>query len=95
MSRGSSASPGPRRVASPLGVLVAQHRAQLAERTAESALSGIGQVIDAVRVARAEVATAAANTQSAIGMVHTLATSFSAEAEVATAKVVGKMEESV
>ena len=42
LSRGRAASPGPRRAASPLGVLVAQHRAQLAERIAESAMSSVG-----------------------------------------------------
>ena len=48
LSRGRSASPGPQQTASPLGVLVAQHRAQLDERTAESAMSSFGQVADAV-----------------------------------------------
>ena len=93
LSRGRSASPGPRRPTSPLGVLVEQCCAQLAKRTAESVLSGIGKVADAVRVAHVEAATVAANAQSAIGTVQTLTTSFSTQMEVATTKIMGEMEE--
>ena len=92
MSRGRSASPVLRRATSPLGVSVAQRRAQLAERTAESALSSIGQVADVVRIARAEAATAAANAQSAIGTVQTIATSLFAHTDAATAKAMSEME---
>ena len=92
LSRGRFASPGPRRAASPLGVSVVQRSAQLAERTAESAISGVGQIADAVRIARAEAAMAAANVQSAIGTVQTLATSLSAHMDVATAKAMSEME---
>ena len=45
-SRGRSTSPAPRRVASPLGVSVAQRRAKYAEQTAESAMSGVGRVAE-------------------------------------------------
>ena len=55
-------------------------------------MSDIGEVADAVRVACAK---AAANAQSAIGMVQTLATSFSVQMEVATAKAMGEMEKRV
>ena len=72
--------------------MVAQRRVQLAERTTESAMSGVGQVADAVRIARAEAATAAANAQSAIGTVQTLTMSLSAHTEEATAKAVSEME---
>ena len=58
-------------------------------------MSGIGQVVDAVRIARAEVATAAANVQSAIGTVQTIATSLSAHTDAATTKAMSKMEERV
>ena len=92
LSRGRSASPGPQRTVSPFGASVVQRRAQLTERVAESAISGVGQVADAVRVARAEAATAAANAQSAIGTVQTLATSLSVHTEEMTAKAVSEME---
>ena len=58
LSKGRSASPGPQWVASPLGVSVAQRRAQMVERVAESAMSRVGQVVDATHRAR-EVAEAA------------------------------------
>ena len=79
----------------PLGVSVAQRCAQLAERTAESALFGIGQVSDVVRIARAEAAMAATNAQSAMGTVQTLTTSFSAHTKAATVKAMGEMEKHV
>ena len=74
LSRGRSASLRPRRAASPLGILVVRCRVQLAERIAEFAMSGKGQVADAMRIARGEAATVVANVQSAIGTVQTLAT---------------------
>ena len=92
LSRGRSTSPGPRWTVSPLGASVVQCRAQLAERVAESAIFGVGQVAYAVHIARAEAAMAAVNAQSAIGTVQTLTTSLSAHTEEATAKVVSKME---
>ena len=55
-------------------------------------MSGVGQVTDAVRIARAEVATAAANAQSAIGMAQAIATLLSAHTDVATVKAMSEME---
>ena len=55
-------------------------------------MSGVGQVTDAMRIARAEVATAAANAQSAIGTVQIIAVSLSAHTDVATAKAMSEME---
>ena len=55
-------------------------------------MSGVGQVADAVRIARAEAATAAANAQSSIGMVQTIAMSLSTHTDVATAKAMSEME---
>ena len=55
-------------------------------------MSGVGQVADAVRIARAEVATVAANAQSAIGTVQTIATSLFAHTDAATAKAMSEME---
>ena len=77
---------------SPFGVSVGQRRVQLAEGTAESVMSGVGQVADAVRVARAEAATAAPNAQRVMGTVQTLAKSLSAHTEEATTKAMSKME---
>ena len=57
MTRAHSASPGLRRSLSPLGLSVAQRRAQLTEQVAESAMSGVGRVADETRRAR-EVAEA-------------------------------------
>ena len=91
-SKGRFASPGPQRTVSPLGILVAQRCAQLAERIVESATSGVGQVTDAMRIARAEVVTVVANAQSAIGTLQTLATSLSTHRDVAAAKAMSEME---
>ena len=52
MTRARSASPGLRRSLSPLGLSVAQCRAQLAEQVAESAMSGVGCVADETQGAR-------------------------------------------
>ena len=95
MTRSRSASPGPVRSLSPLGALVAKRRSKYAERTVVSAMSGVGQVTNAVRVARAEAATAVADAQSAMGMVQTLTMSLSAHTEAATAKPMGEMEKRV
>ena len=91
-NRARSASPGLRRSPSPLGVSVARRRAQLAERVAESAISGVGQVADEVRKARIEAAAAAAEAVSAKGTIRSQAASFSAQAEASAAKAVEVME---
>ena len=46
VARAHSASPGPQRLLSPLGVSVVQHHSQLVEQVAKSAMSGIGRVTD-------------------------------------------------
>ena len=64
LPRGRSASPAPRRVVSPIGVSVAQRRAQMAEQIAETAISGVGCMEEEMRhtrsVAEAAIAEAAA-----------------------------------
>ena len=55
-------------------------------------MSGIGQVADAMRIARAEAATAATNAQSVIGTIQTTATSLSAHTDAATMKAMSEME---
>ena len=52
-ARSRSVSPGQRRSPSPLGLLVMQRCARLAEQMAESALSGVGRVEDETRHAYA------------------------------------------
>ena len=83
---------GLRRSPSPLGVSVARRRAQLTERIAESAISGVGQVTDEVRKARIEAAAVAAEAESAKGTIRLQAASFSAQAEASAAKAVEVME---
>ena len=92
MTRSCSASPGLCRSPSPLGILIAKRRAEYAERIAVSAMSGIGEVADAVCVVRAEAAMAVADSQNAMGIVQTLAMSFSAHTKAATVKAMGEME---
>ena len=91
-ARTRSASPGPRRSPSPIGVSVAKRRAQMAERVTESAISGVGQVADEVRKARMEAAAAAAEAESAKGTIRSQAASLSAHAEASAAKAVEVME---
>ena len=69
-----------------------RRRAQLEERIAESAISGVGQVTDEVRKARIEAEAAAAKAESAKGMIRSQAASFSAQAEASAAKAVEVME---
>ena len=95
LSRSRSVSPGLSRPASPLGVSVARRRAEYAERTAVSAISGVGQVADEVRMARAEATSAAADAQSAIGTVRQLAASLSAQTEATKATTASEIEERV
>ena len=55
-------------------------------------MSGIGQVTDAARIARAEAVTVAANVQSAIGTVQAIATLLSTHTDAVTAKAMSEME---
>ena len=64
----------------------------MAERVAESAISGVGQVADEVRKARMEAAAATAEAESAKGTIHSQAASLSAHAEASAAKAVEVME---
>ena len=64
----------------------------MAERVAESAISGVGQVADEVRKARMEAVTAAAEAESAKGTIRSQAASLSAHAEASAAKAVEVME---
>ena len=58
LTRSYSVLPGLSRPMCPLGVSVAHRRAEYAERTAVTAISGVGQVVDEVRIARQEATSA-------------------------------------
>ena len=82
-----------RRSPSPLGVSVARRRAQLAERVAESAISGVGQVADEVRKARKlRRRRWLPKQESAKGTIRSQAASFSSQVEASAAKAVEVME---
>ena len=91
-TRAHSVSPGLRRSPSPLGISVAKRRVQLAERVAESAVSGMEQIADEVRQVRMAAAAAAANAESAKEEFLLQAVSFSVQAEASAAKAVEVME---
>ena len=87
LSRGRSASPGPRRTALPLDVLVAQRCAQLAERTAESALSGVGQVAEEIRHAHSVAEVAISKTRSVHREIESKVSSLEVQAAASTAHI--------
>ena len=91
LSRGRSTSPGPQRALSPLGVSVAQRRAQLAERITESAMSRVGRVTEETRCARGIVEAAIAEAKSVHGEVESRVASLAAQAEASTVQVVGAL----
>ena len=95
LSRGRSASPGPRRTASPLGVSVAQRRVQLAERTAESALSGVGQVAEEIRHACSIVEAAISEARSVHGEIESKVSSLEAQAATSTAHITDALSKRV
>ena len=84
LTRGCSASPRPRRIASPIGVSDAQRRAQMAEQIAESAFSGVGQVADETHHAREVAEAAIAEARSVHSMVESRVAALSARANEST-----------
>ena len=88
LSRGRSASPGTRWVASLIGISVAQRHAQIAEKIAERAISGVGQVADETRHARKVAEAAIAEARSVHGEVQSRVASLSTQAEASTAHAV-------
>ena len=88
LTRGRSASPRPRRIASPIGVSVVQRRAQMAEQIAESAFSGVGQVADETRRARKVAEAAIAEARSVHGTVESRVAALSARADESTTHTV-------
>ena len=95
LTRGRSASPRPRRIASPIGVSVAQRRAQMAEQIAESAFSGVGQVAEETRRAREVAEAAIAEARSVHGAVESQVAALSARADESTTHAVEVLTEQV
>ena len=64
-----------------MGISVAKRRTQLAEQIVESAISGVGQVANEVRMARMEAAVAAAEAEIAKEKIQSQTALFSAQVE--------------
>ena len=85
-ARSQSASPRPRRVLSPVGLSVAQRRAQLAEQTAATAASGVGRVAEETRRVRELVEATTAEARSVRGEVESHVAQMAAAAEANAAR---------
>ena len=85
-ARSQSASPRPRRVLSPVGLSVAQRRAQLAEQTAATAASGVGRVAEETRRVRELVEATTAEARSVRGEVESHVAQMAAAAEANVAR---------
>ena len=95
-ARAHSVSPGPRWPPSPLGLSVAQRRAQLVEQSAATAISGIGRVEAETRRVRELVEATSAEAKSVCGEVEsriaTLAAAADASATRAVTEIAGQVE---
>ena len=94
-TRGRSASPRPRRIASPIGVSVAQRCTQMAEQIAESVFSSVGQVADETRRTRKVAKAAIAEARSVHSEVKSQVAALLARADESTAHVVELLTEQV
>ena len=72
-----------------------QRRAQLAERTAESTMFGVGRVIEEIHRARGIVEATIAEAKSVHSEVESRVASLAAQAEESTAPVVGSLSKRV
>ena len=88
MTRARSTSLVLRRSLSPLGLSVAQRRAQLAEQVAESAMSGVRCVADETRCAREVAEAAIAEARSVHGEVQSKVASLMARADASAAHAI-------
>ena len=95
LSRGRSASPGPQRTASPLGVAIAQRHAQLGERTAESTLSGVGQVAEEIRHACSIAEAAISEARSVHREIESKVSSLEAQATTSTTHITNALSKRV
>ena len=93
LTRGRSASPRPRRIASPIGVSDAQRRTQMAEQIAKSAFSGVGQVADETRRAREVAEATIAEARSVHGAVESRVAALSVRADESTTHAVEVLTE--
>ena len=94
-SRACSISLGLQRTPSPLGVLVAQHQAQLAKHVAESAMSGVGQIADETRRVRGVAEAAIAEARSVHAEVESRVASLAAQADASTPHIIGVLSQCV
>ena len=87
-ARSRSASPRPRRVLSPVGLSVAQRRAQLAKQTAATAASGVGRVAEETRRVCELVEATTAEARSVRGEVKSHVAQMAAAAEANAVRAV-------
>ena len=90
--RSRSASPRPRRSLSPLGVSVAQRRAQLAAQSAATAVSGVGRVAEETRYVRELVEATSAEAKSVRSDVERRVAILAAASEENAARVAAEVE---
>ena len=86
MARPRSASPGLHRSLSPLGVLVAQRCAQLAEQSAVTTISGVGRVEEETRRVRQMVEATTAEARSVHGNVESRVATLAVVADASMAR---------
>ena len=87
VGRSRSASPHPRRSPSPLGVSVAQRRAQLAAQLAATAVSGVGHVAEETRRVRELVEATSAKAKSVHSDIESRVATLAAESEISAVRV--------
>ena len=92
-ARARSLSPRPRRPASPLGISVAQCRAQLAAQSAATAVSGVGRVEAETQRVRAMVNATSAEAKSVRSEVETRIATLATAAETNAARVATELGE--
>ena len=93
--RSRSASPRPRRSLSPLGVSVAQRRAQLAAQSAATAVSGVGRVAQETRYVRELVEATTAEAKSVRSDVERRVARLAATSEENAARVAADVESKI
>ena len=86
-ARARSASPGPRRSPSPLGVSVVHNGVQLVEQSTATAISGVGRVEEETRCVRQMVEATMAKARSMRGGVESRVTTLAAAADASTASI--------
>ena len=95
VGRSRLASPRPRRSLSPLGVSVAQRRAQLAAQSAATAVSGVGHVTEETRRVRELVEATSAEARSVRSDIESRVATLAAESEISAARVAADVDAKV